>query len=166
MALIEIPQNKLDDIRNNRHSFLTPEKVRNRIQCWASKYALNRCFEDMHEISKNLIFCVTLSGHEFETFIGATGNTPKQDSWWSFEISIIRREDMREERRKDYIIYEKSYHAHLFFEIPIINSFTDEQIVKWEDYCLRTLAQQVFINKKKAKNWLKMKKLNSDFDDD
>ena len=55
MSLIEIPQNKLDEIRNNKHSFLTPERGRNRIQCWASKYALNRCIEDMHEISKNLI---------------------------------------------------------------------------------------------------------------
>lgn len=162
--MIEIPQEKLDVIRNDSHSFLTPERVRNRIQCWASKYALNRCIEDMHEISKNLIFCVTLEGHEYETFVGATGNTPKQDSWWNFKITIIRREDMREERRKDYIIYEKSYHSHLFFEIPIINSFTDEQIVKWEEYCLTTLSKQVFNNKKKAKQWLKLKQLSKDFE--
>jgi hypothetical protein len=164
MSLIEVPAEKLDEIRNNKRSFLTPERVRNRIQCWASKYALNRCIEDMHEISKNLIFCVTLSGHEYESFVGVTGNTPKPDSWWDFEISIIRREDMREERRKDYVIFEKAYHAHLFFEIPIINSFTDEQILKWEDYCLRTLAKQVFYNKKKAKQWLKLKEIQSDFD--
>ena len=164
MSLIEVPSEKLEDIRKDKYSFISPEKVRNRIQCWASKYALNRCFEDMHEISKNLIFCVTLSGHEYESFAGVTGNTPKPDSYWNFNISIIRREDMREERRKDYIIYEKTYHAHLFFEIPIINSFTDEQILKWEDYCLRTLAQQVFYNKKKAKQWLKLKEIQSDFD--
>ena len=31
-----------------------------------------------------------------------------------------------------------------------------DKIEKWEDFCLRFLAKQVFINKKKAKNWLKM----------
>ena len=163
MSLIEVPAEKLEDIRKDKHCFISPEKVRNRIQCWASKYALNRCIEDMHEISKNLLFCVTLTGHEYESFIGGS-NVPVPNSYWDFNISIIRREDMREERRKDYIIHDRTYHAHLFFEIPIINSFTDEQIVKWEDYCLRTLAQQVFYNKKKAKQWLKLKEIQSDFD--
>ena len=166
MTLIEVPQEKLDEIRKDRKfSFIIPQQVRNRIQVWASKLGCNRCPKDMHEISQNFLFCVTLSGVEYETFVGTNCNVPQTKSYWNFNISIIRREDMREERRKDYIIYERNYHAHLFFEIPVIDSFSDEKIEKWEDFCLRFLAKQVFINKKKAKNWLKMKKLNSDFDD-
>lgn len=166
MALIEVPQKKLDEIRKDRKfSFITPQQVRNRIQVWASKLGCNRCPKDMHEISQNFLFCVTLDGAEYESFFGTNGNVPQITSYWNFNISIIRREDMREERRKDYIIYERHYHAHLFFEIPVIDSFSDEKIEKWEDFCLRFLAKQVFINKKNAKNWLKMKKLNSDFDD-
>ena len=166
MALIEVPQEKLDEIRKDRKfSFITPQQVRNRIQVWASKLGCNRCPKDMHEISQNFLFCVTLSGVEYETFVVTNGNVPQTKSYWNFNISIIRREDIREERRKDYIIYERNYHAHLFFEIPVIDSFSDEKIEKWEDFCLRFLAKQVFSNKKNAKNWLKMKKLNSDFDD-
>lgn len=166
MALIEVPQEKLDEIRKDRKfSFITPQQVRNLIQIWASKLGCNRCTKDMHEISQNFIFCVTLDGAEYETFVGTNCNVPQTKSYWNFNISIIRREDMREERRKDYIIYDRRYHAYLFFEIPVIDSFSDEKIEKWEDFCLRFLAKQVFINKKKAKNWLKMKKLNSDFDD-
>ena len=166
MALIEVPQEKLDEIRKDRKfSFITPQQVRNRIQVWASKLGCNRCPKDMHEISQNFLFCVTLEGGEYESFFSTNGSVPQITSYWNFNISIIRREDMREERRKDYIIYDKDYHAHLFFEIPVIDSFSDEKIEKWEDFCLRFLAKQVFINKKNAKNWLKMKKLNSDFDD-
>ena len=166
MALIEVPQEKLDEIRKDRKfSFITPQQVRNRIQVWASKLGCNRCPKDMHEISQNFLFCVTLEGREYESFFGTNGSVPRTNSYWNFNISIIRREDMREERRKDYIIYDKAYHAHLFFEISVIDSFSDEKIEKWEDFCLRFLAKQVFINKKNAKNWLKMKKLNSDFDD-
>ena len=166
MALIEVPQEELDKIRKDRiYSFITPQQVRNRIQVYASKLGCNRCKKDMHEISKNFLFCVTLDGAEYESFFGTNGNVPQITSYWNFNISIIRREDIREERRKDYIIYDRHYHAHLFFEIPVIDSFSDEKIEKWEDFCLRFLAKQVFINKKNAKNWLKMKKLNSDFDD-
>ena len=166
MALIEVPQEKLDEIRKDRKfSFITPQQVRNRIQVWASKLGCNRCPKDMHEIAQNFLFCVTLDGAEYESFFGTNGNVPQITSYWNFNISIIRREDIREERRKDYTIYDKFYHAHLFFEIPVIDSFSDEKIEKWEDFCLRFLAKQVFINKKNAKNWLKMKKLNSDFDD-
>ena len=166
MALIEVPQEKLDEIRKDRKfSFITPQQVRNRIQVYASKLGCNRCKKDMHEIAQNFLFCVTLDGAEYESFFGTNGNVPQITSYWNFNISIIRREDIREERRKDYIIYDRHYHAHLFFEIPVIDSFSDEKIEKWEDFCLRFLAKQVFINKKNAKNWLKMKKLNSDFDD-
>lgn len=166
MALIEVQQEKLDEIRKDRKfSFITPQQVRNRIQVWASKLGCNRCQKDMHEIAQNFLFCVTLDGAEYESFVGTNGNVPQITSYWNFNISIIRREDIREERRKDYIIYDRHYHAHLFFEIPVIDSFSDEKIEKWEDFCLRFLAKQVFINKKNAKNWLKMKKLNSDFDD-
>lgn len=166
MALIEVQQEKLDEIRKDRKfSFITPQQVRNRIQVWASKLGCNRCPKDMHEISQNFLFCVTLDGAEYESFVGTNGNVSQITSYWNFNISIIRREDIREERRKDYIIYDRHYHAHLFFEIPVIDSFSDEKIEKWEDFCLRFLAKQVFINKKNAKNWLKMKKLNSDFDD-
>ncbi len=165
MALIEVPQEKLDEIcKDRKFSFITPQQVRNRIQVWASKLGCNRCPKDMHEISQNFLFCVTLSGVEYEPLL-TNANVPQTTSYWNFNINIIRREDIREERRKDYIIYERNYHAHLFFEIPVIDSFSDEKIEKWEDFCLRFLAKQVFINKKNAKNWLKMKKLNSDFDD-
>ena len=166
MPLSEVPEEKLNEIRNDRkYSYITPQQIRNRIQCWASKIGCNRCPKDMHEIAQNYLFCVTLSGYEYETFFGVSGNVPQPTSHWRFDISIIRREDIREERRKDYIVYDLHYHAHLFFEIPVIDSFSDEKIEKWEDFCLRFLAKQIFANKKKAKNWLKMKKLNSDFDD-
>ena len=159
MALIEVPQEKLDEIRKDRkYSYITPQQVRNRIQVWASKLGCNRCPKDMHEISQNFLFCVTLRGGEYDSIDGS------KNSYWYFDITVIRREDMREERRKDYILVPGQYHAHLFFEIPVIDSFSDEKIEKWEDFCLRFLAKQVFINKKKAMNWIKMKKLNSDFD--
>ena len=108
MALIEVPQEKLDEIRKDRkYSYITPQQVRNRIQVWASKLGCNRCPKDMHEISQNYLFCVTLGGREYESFIGTTGGVPREDSYWTFNISVIRREDMREERRKDYVIYDR-----------------------------------------------------------
>lgn len=166
MALIEVPQEELDKIRKDQiYSFITPQQVRNRIQVYASKLGCNRCKKDMHEISKNFLFCVTLDGHEYETYVGTTDNVLQTSSCWRFKISIIRREDIQKARQKDYTIYDKFYYAHLFFEIPVIDFLSDEKIEKWEDYCLRFLSKQVFINKKKAKNWLKMKKLNSDFED-
>ena len=155
-APLEITDEKLDKIR--KQFFITPLKIRNRIQCFASKFALNRCFEDMHEIARQGIFAVTLEGH---------GSPFSSDDsfYWNFNIGVTSRELMREIRRKDYSLSDYHYSAHLFFEIPIINEFSDEQLEKWQEFCLKTLARQVFFNKKKAKQWLKMKKMNEDFED-
>lgn len=149
--LIEIPEEKLEEARK---SFKNQRRIFNKIQIFASKYALNRCKEDMNELSKLGVFCVELNywiyGENFSTI----------DFW----MDVIPREDMREIRKRNYKLNEFIYHSHLFFEIPVVNMFTEEQIKKWQDYCLRTLAKTAIFNKKKAAQWLKIKNLSSDFD--
>ena len=56
--LIEIPKEKLEEARK---LFKNQRRIFNKIQIFASKYALNRCKEDMNELSKLGVFCVELN---------------------------------------------------------------------------------------------------------
>ena len=62
------------------------------------------------------------------------------------------------------MINTHNYHAHFFFEIPVVAQFTEKQVDKWQDWCFNKLLQQCEINKKKAKQWLLQKEMQSDFE--
>lgn len=149
--LTEISEDKLE---LDRKTFAKPINILNKIQIFASKYALNRCREDMNELSKLGIVCVQYNCYEYN-----------EDYSTLFQVTVIPRESIREIRKKDYMLNPYMYHSHLFFEIPVINNFTDRQMMNWQNYCLKTLAKTAIFNKKKAAQWLRMKKVASDFDD-
>lgn len=152
--LIEIPAEELDKIRKD---FLSPKKIHNKIQCFASRYALNRCIEDMNSIARNGVFAITFAAHS--KWMG-------DGFFYTFNVEIVPREEMREIRRRDFSLSEFFYHSHMFFEIPVVNMFTDDQIKDWQEYCLKTLARAAIFNKKKAAQWLKTKKIADMFSDD
>lgn len=156
MNITELTEN---DIANYRqYNKLTYKKLHVRLQCYASKFALNDCFEDMNELAKQGVYCVSMTLHTYENMNGETM------SWKDFDLRIVNREDMREIRKRDYMVNNQNYHAHFFFEIPVVAQFTEKQVDKWQDWCLKKLLQQCEINKKKAKQWLLQKEMQADFE--
>lgn len=157
MNIIEIPDTEWDSYL--KYEKISHKKLHIRLQCYASKFALNDCYEDMNELSKQGVYAATLSVRTYESCI-----THEETASYNFDLRIISREDMREIRKRDYVIYPRSYHAHMFFEIPVIAKFTEHQVDKWQDFCFRRLAQIALSNKLKAREWLLQKQLKADFE--
>ena len=47
---------------------------------------------------------------------------------YTYDLSIINREDMRDIRRRDYTMSQNVWCSHLFYEIPIVRQFTEHQV--------------------------------------
>ena len=157
MILTEIPQQQWESYL--KFDKITYKKLHVRLQCYASKFALNDCYEDMNELSKQGVYAATLSIRTYETF-----DTHEEQACYNFDLRLINREDMREIRKRDYVIYPNAYFAHMFFEIPVVAKFTEHQVDKWQDFCYRKLTQIALSNKMKAKAWLLEKQLKADFE--
>ena len=156
MNPIELTEQDLEDYR--KYKKISHKKLHVRLQCYASKFALNDCFEDMNELAKQGVYCVSVTIHTYESMNGETMG------WKDFDLRIVNREDMREIRKRDYMVNTHNYHAHFFFEIPVVAQFTEKQVDKWQDWCYNKLLQQCEINKKKARQWLLQKEMQSDFE--
>ena len=156
MNLIEIPQQQWENYL--KYEKVSYKKLHVRLQCYASKFALNDCYEDMNELSKQGVYAATLSIRTYENL------KMEEDASYCFDLRLINREDMREIRKRDYVIYPNAYFAHMFFEIPVVAKFTEHQVDKWQDFCFRKLTQIALSNKMKAKAWLLEKQLKADFE--
>lgn len=152
---MEIPSKVWDDFY--KYNKLTWKKLHIKIQCYASKFALNNCIEDMNEIQKNGVLCATMT-------IRTNPYCETSDPYYYYDLSIINREDMRDIRRRDYTMSQNVWCSHLFYEIPIVRQFTEHQVDKWQNFMFRKLVELAVANKKKAQQWLVMKKANEDFE--
>lgn len=137
-----------------RDKFIYKKQLWNKIQVYASRLGLNNEEKDMNEITRNGIVCVELINRPYG-----------EHDYYEMYIQVINRNEMREVRQRDYKLTTAYYHAHLFYEIPVVNNFNEVQVHKWQEYCLTFLAKQMFLNKRKAEQWLKQKSVNSMFDD-
>lgn len=156
MILTEIPQQQWESYL--KYEKVSYKKLHVRLQCYASKFALNDCYEDMNELSKQGVYAATLSIRTYENL------KMEEDASYCFDLRLINREDMREIRKRDYVVYPRAYFAHMFFEIPVVAKFTEHQVDKWQDFCFRKLTQIAVANKMKAKAWLLEKQLKADFE--
>jgi len=135
------------------------QQIWNKVQCMASRNGLNNCFEDMHEISKLGCWCFEM------TFYPLFNKSDKPQNYhYSLYICPKTKEHMQEVRKKDYTISNR--HSHLFFEIPVVNSFSEEQTKKWQQWSIRTLISKLEYNNKKAQIWLRKKQLSDDFSEE
>lgn len=139
----------LDNIEVNG---ITPEKMHNKIQCFASSLGLNNCVKDMHKIASKGCVCVEMwQSKDFRD------NLIKR-----FEIKIVNKDERQEIRRLDYSFH--TIHSHLFFEIPVVNNFNNNMIIKWQKYCINELNKLCLKNPKKRDIWLRAKKMAQDFE--
>lgn len=131
---------------------LNHQRIQNKIQCFASKFALNNTIEDMNEVQKKGCFA-------FELVYYSPNFTEESDH--SFDLWICKKEDKRNIHRKDYSF--ACPHSHIFFEIPIVRAFTPEQIIKWQLWAYEECKRLISLNMKKRDSWLKKKKMMEDF---
>lgn len=136
---------------------LTWQNVQNKIQCFASGYALNNCFEDMHKVSQYGVWIVELFYYDYTRF----GDTKKD---YHFNLRIIKKENKRLYDKKCYSF--TTPYARYFFEIPNVRLFNEEQVKKWQYWCFNELKNTIEKNKKIRDIWLRKKNLLKDFGDD
>lgn len=136
----------------------TKQQLWNKVQCLASRNGLNNCFENMHEISKLACWCFEIKHYPL------IESSEKPNYHYSLYLLPKIPEQLQDVRRKDYSISHR--HSHLFFEIPVVNSFSEEQTKKWQQWSIRTLISKLDYNNKKAQIWLRKKQLSDDFSEE
>ena len=137
---------------------LTWQQVQNKIQCFASAYALNNCFEDMHKVSQYGVWIAELFYYDYSKF---DSNAKKE---YRFNTRIIKKENKRLYDKKCYSF--TTPYARYFFEIPNVRLFNEEQVKKWQYWCFNELKNTIEKNKKIRDIWLRKKNLLKDFGDD
>lgn len=137
---------------------LTWQQVQNKIQCFASKYALNNCFDDMHKVSQYGVWLAELYYYDSTRY----GCNLKKE--YHFNLRIIKKEDKRLNDKRCYSFAVP--YARYYFEIPNVRLFNEEQVKKWQIWCFHDLQNIIEKNKKVRDIWLRKKNLLKDFDDD
>ena len=133
----------------------THENIQNKIQCFASMFALNNTVEDMNSVQKEGCFVFELTYHQREV---------NENTDHTFSCYICKKNEKQNIHRKDYSFAFP--HAHIFFEIPVVRNFSPEQVIKWQLWAYEECKRLVYLNMKKRDSWLKKKQLNEDFAED
>lgn len=134
------------------------QNVQNKIQCFASGYALNNCFEDMHKVSQYGVWIAEMYYYDHARY----GSNMKRE--YHFNLRIIKKDEKRLYDKKCYS-FAMPY-ARYYFEIPNVRLFNDEQVKKWQIWCFNELKNTIEKNKKIRDIWLRKKNLMKDFGDD
>lgn len=129
------------------------QQIQNKIQCFASKFALNNTREDMNEVQKQGCFVF-----EFSYYY------PHDNDNYSFKVWICKKSEKQAIHKKDYSF--GCPHSHLFFEIPVVRMFDEKKIIEWQLWAHNECKRLVQINIKKRDSWLKRKQMAQDFEEE
>lgn len=134
----------------------TLEHLKIKVQVFASRFGKNNCYEDMNFIARNGCICVQY--REKEDFYNNKTNIQQH-----LTISILEKEEKFNQSKMDFCSYGAN--SHLFFEIPVIQNFTEHQFNKWLNYLAREMPKKAKLNVKRRQIWLRKKQLENDFDE-
>lgn len=156
--LVNLKPGELEPLEPPEEYLLKWQNVQNKIQCFASGYALNNCFEDMHKVSQYGVWVAELYYFDHARY-GCD-----MIRHYHFNVKIIKKDEKRLYDKKCYS-FAMPY-ARYYFEIPNVRLFNEEQVKNWQIWCFKELKNTIEKNKKIRDIWLRKKNLLKDFGED